>query len=336
MEKTEKKVTLDRVLKSIQQYSGDQTRDQIYYEIARQGLPIAEEQMEITKEALKAETGFDEMNLPEGIEYTLISKGDVVVSIKSSQATKKPSYKSAVTEWEHYLIGTQRRVSRGVATVGIAKEKSVYMISAEKLLDEFYTIVEANRFPGVRHTIDFDVKGNLATEQLPDELETKGRKGFVITDRSLADYVRMERFKAVYENFMQQYESELTPGKPGMKLVSEEQGYNVEKTKAQGPDWYNVVRSMVSIEDLSKGKKTKKSADREPDVEGELNILADHSISLAEKRRMFDNYDLMYRESNGERKVYVSLQSVYDRLQTLKDSDTITAKRTRISLADNV
>jgi hypothetical protein len=305
-----KMVTLDNVVERVRQFDGDISRKRDY-ERAKQGLEIIKAYQGAFKEALKAETGFDEMNLPEGTKETEIEKGDIVFTIKSNRTTIKPQYMQAVTGMENYIKGVNMLLSEGRAITGMIKHQGTYFTDAERLLETYAGMVAGLMVPGVRHVPKYEAPESAA----PETLKLDANR-IALTQASFEKYVAADQLKSDLEEFVEEYESKLSGGKKGVSRVNTRSGYKKKKSTSEGTDWAYVVKKLLRV--------------KPEDAPGELDIVADPSISLAEKRRQLPHLDMAYHQVNGDRKVYVSMTSIYDRIQTLKDSETIISKRTKI------
>jgi len=310
-------VTLDKMIKNVAAYKSLSQHQE--YEQAKQGKKLIEIEMNKLESALAAWTGFDEFNLPIESVITEVGKGAVTFIVSSYTGIKKPSYKTAVEGLENHLKGYQFMLNNSRTITGIAKEHGVAVIDVERLLEESEVIVGGILQPGVTHRIKYET----ATEiPIPEAMYLKGRKGSALSENNLIEYVQMDKLHASLDTFVKAYEKNLRKGGSGVKPVSSKKGYATEKSEAEGTDWAYVVKTLIQV--------------RDNEEQGELNILADQGISLAEKKRQLPSFDLMYRIVYNERKLYVSLPSVFDRIQQLKGEETITAKRVRITPIDIV
>jgi len=104
----------------------------------------------------------------------------------------------------------------------------------------------------------------------------------------------------------------------GVVAINTRNGYKEENTKAEGVNWAYVVKTLIDYE--------------EP---GELNILADPEISLTQKRKELPFYNLymrsVFNQETGEKekKLYIGIESVYNRIQDLKGQDKIVTQKTK-------
>jgi hypothetical protein len=314
-------VTLDKIVYNVDTFTGDLAEGRRDYERAKQGLEVIESNESALEEALKESTGFNELNLPHTQEVTEITKGDVTISIISQKRTRKPQYKTAVVGMENYLNGIAFLLEEGRAITGVLREGRSTFISVDRLLESYDVIVAGIMSPEVKHTIRYDVGGTLLEEKVPDKIDFGAVKSPVaFTPENFSNYVWADKIKANIEKYVKSYEKALTKGQKKTEqitAVTSRSAYKSTKCVSEGVDWCYVVSNIVTVP-------------TRPESLGELNVLSDTTISLAEKQRQFPTYRLMYHEVRGEKQVYVSIQSVYDRIQELKGDKSIIGKRTTI------
>ncbi len=314
-------VTIDNKIYNVGEFKGDLTEGKQDYERAKQGADLVKKEMSALEERLKADTGYSQLEPPEEKTTKDVRRGDVTFNITSIKKIKKPQYKTAVEGMENYLDGIFSLISGGRTITGVVKEGKQTYVSVDRLLEEFDIIVAGVMLPDVKHTIKYDVTGALADEIPLDEIVLKdGRNPSSITEENFANYVRMDRIISNLTDYVKAYEAELSKGqrkKEKLTQVTDEAAYETTKSKATGVDWMYVVTKLITVPTNPKEK-------------GELNILSDDEVSKAEKERQMPTYKLMYREPLGEKKLYVSLQSVYNRIQELKEERTIESKRLKV------
>lgn len=256
--------------------------------------------------------------MPKKPENTEIKLGDVKFLIRSAKSTKRPPYKKAVENMETYLDGISFWIYQGMEIEGIFPLGRSTFIGVEKLLGAFNIVVGGILNPGVKHTIKYEAAGKLANEKVLDELVLREiRRYRVLTEQNFADYVRMDRIEPILVTYEEDYTNLLTKGqKKDEKLtpITTRSAYETTKSKSEGSDWGYVVKTLVTVP-------------TDPESEGELNILNNPNISKAEKERIFPYYTLEYIAKKDERILYVSIQSVFKRIQMLKEEKSIEAKR---------
>ncbi|MBU0979402.1 MAG: hypothetical protein KJ709_01230 [Nanoarchaeota archaeon] len=312
-------VTIDNVIVNVGTFSGDLKTERRDYERAKQGAARIKDELALLEDAIKAETEYDNLHLPHEAMLTGFEVGDVTFEVRSDRRMKRPKYKSAVSEMENYLSGISFLQSRGRTITGVAKEgKSVY-ISVDKLLEDYGVIVAGVMSPEVKHTISY-VAAGLDTP--PQEIELTGSHD--LNEANAANYVRMNMLKPVLKQFVKDYEAALAKEEEdGITQVNTRAGYKTTTTQSDGVDWGYVVKSIIAVP-------------THPDELGELNYLADQEMSKAEKERQFPTYRLNYREVRGSTQLFISIGSVYQRIQELKQGKTIEAERTKVQHVDLV
>ena len=324
-------VTIDDILRNVPDFNGDVQGNRIFYEQAAQGLARIKKEEEVFKTTLKAKTGFDDFNLPEDggkeVDFTL---GDAEFKVKSEKRIKRPAYMQAVEPLERLVQGMGYLAGTGRTIAYLAKKDQKYYVDAAQLEEDFAIMVHAILIPEVKHTITHTAKGGL--EKLAQDpvsiKEIRVPEDMSHYKRGPAEaYVLMQALKPRLEGFVKAYEAQLSAvaiakatdqidKTESLAQVGGGEAYSVKTSKAKGTDWFFVVRQLYQVPNV-----------REKCV-GELNILADQDVSIAEKRKL--PYELWQREVNGEPKTYVSLNSVYERIQELKGAETLEARRKKI------
>ena len=309
-------VTIDDRVQNVPEFNGDLTRGEKNYQRAVQGLDLAKARMGALEDALKAETGYDDLNLPPEVMETTLEAGDATFTVTSHKGKKRPQYKTAVTEMENYLNGIAVIISEGRTITGVVKQGRGTYIRAEALRDQFDIIVAGVMRPGVTHKISYEAKGELADELAVDEVELpQERYAGNLNSENAANYVRMDRILPNLAAFKKAYEKELAKGqkKPEQTTqVKASTAYTTTKSTASGPDWAYVVKTLVTVPTDRNG-------------EGEINILADPEATKTSRREL--PYQVIFREYRGAEEAYVSIQSVYKRIQELKEGPQIEARR---------
>lgn len=312
-------VTIDKVVENVAPYKGDLKSGRRDYERAKQGLELIEEESLKLEDALKRETGYSEFNLPYEPATMDIQRGPVTFSVKSEMTTKRPQYKTAVTQMENYLNGLNFLTSEGRVITGIAKsDDDGWMIRTDKLLESYEVIVAGIMFPDLRQKIDYTANEELKNQPVPSEIDLKGRpNASALTENNFVNYVMMDRMKENLETYVSDFEKDLKKQKKeGVIEVSSRSGYEKTKNIKEGTNWGYVVKTLIS------------ASEKDP---GELNILANPEIGFEEKQRDLPFYQLYGKDVRGERKIFVTLESVYDRIQDLKEQEIITSKTTKLT-----
>lgn len=313
-------VTLDDKIENVGEFKGDLQAGRRDYERAKQGSELVAYEKSELEEALKAHTGFSELNLPKKPTETTIIRDDVKFVIVSRAKTRRPPYKEAVTEMEDYLRGIYFLIHQGMNIRGVFQRDELTFVQIEKLFEAFNIIVGGIFEPGVEHTIRYELQGALAEEGPLEELTLRaGRNPGALTAENFANYIRMERLYPILVQYVKAYEAALTKGqrKPERTTpITSRSAYVTTKSKARGPDWAHVVKTLIT-------------APVRKATTGEINTLADPTIGLAEKKNRFPYYELTYRRDEPS-VLYVSIQSVSDRINSLLEGPPIESKRLRV------
>ncbi len=312
-------VTIDKIVQNVGKFDG-KVENHRMYERAKENIVVlnADEGTKKLEQTLKMNTRYNDFNLPRVPEDYNIGLGDVTFNVRSETTTKRPQYKTAVNQMENYISGIMLLLSSDRVITGVAKEEGQWCISAEKLLEQYELIIAGVKSPGIKQTITYETTGLMAQENVPQELHLAIESNGNLTADNFRNYVRKDRLLEVSEKYVKAYEKALGKEKKvaGIVSVNSRKGYKEESIKTEGTNWAYVAKTLVndSFED--------------DDTMGELNILANPDISVKAKRKELPFYDLFVRQPYGEKTIYVGLESVYHRIQDLKDEKTITANRT--------
>jgi len=313
-------VTLDKIVKKVPPFEGDTSKTE-HYSAAKQGLKLIKEAQNRLKEMIKAETGFDEMSLPEGVKKTEITVNDYKANVKSNTTTKRPPYQTAVISMENYLLGRNYIGEiEGKAITGMIKYKKRYFIAAEELRDTFKIFVAGVLVPGVNHTIKVTGPSKEYKGQSIDDIDSVDLSDVdkeSIDEKILKDYIIIGNIKKNLNDYVKAYKNTIMDDTSEVVAVNEETAFEKGESISKGPNWANVAKTLVRV------RPTEKKL-------GELDIVADPEISLAEKKRQMPYFDMAYHTANEEKRVYISLTSVYDRIKSLKEEKPIISKREKI------
>jgi|GEM_PF-2247234 len=313
-------VTIDKIVQNVGKFDG-KIENHRMYERAKENVSVLENDEGVLRleETLKKVTGYSDFNWPSEPQNYTVSRGDVTFNVKSELTTKRPQYKTAVTQMENYINGIRLLLSEDRIITGVAKEKGKWCIGVDTLLEQYELIIAGVKSPGVKQTITYDVSGIMANEEIPKDLHLDIENNGNITEDNFRNYVRKDLLREVSEKYVKDYEKALkTKNKvAGVVTVNTRKGYKEEETKAEGTNWAYVAKTLVR-EDLE-----------DEEAAGELNILANPDIDLREKRRELPFYELFVREPDGVKKLYVGIDSVYHRIQDLKGIEKITSEKTK-------
>ncbi|MGV8087151.1 MAG: hypothetical protein ACP5N1_05980 [Candidatus Woesearchaeota archaeon] len=309
-------VTLDKIVKNVGKFEGD-LKNHRAYERAKENIEVINDYSGIIKleETLKKEAGYNEFNMPKSPQKYEIKIGDVSFSVRSEMTTKRPQYKTAATQMENYLNGIILLVSQDRVITGVAKEEKKWCISVDKLLEQYELIIAGVKSPGLKQTIKYEIFGTLASEKIK-EMDLSVSSDGKLNTENFVNYVKADALRDISEKYVKAYEKELkSKDKIGdITPINTRKGFKEENSKTEGIDWAYVVKTLVNTETV--------------DEEGELNTLADPSINLEQKKEELPFYDLFERKVYGEQKLYVGIESVYNRIQDLKEQKSITTNRT--------
>lgn len=314
-------VTIDNCVRNVKGFKGDLRKGRRDYERAKQGIERIKQEKASLDDALKGYTGYNNFNLPQGTGETELRRGEVTFRIKSRRRIKRPQYKTAVTEMENYLKGISFLLDQGRAITGVVKDEGLTYIDACKLLEAYDIIVSGVMIPEVQHTIRYEPAGEIAEEEPLDNIVLKEKRPTrALNADNFANYVRLDRVKEDLSSYVKDYEAELAKGQTKdtkTKAVTSKSAYKTTRKTQAGPNWAYVVMSLVAVPTRD-------------DEEGELNELCDPSYSFDKKQGMFVQYDLLERQVSGEARTYIGIESVYNRIQELKEGKSVRADRLKV------
>jgi hypothetical protein len=321
-------VTLDKVVQNVGTFKGDIKEQRRDYERAKQGVELLDNDLskEKLEDALRRASEYSEFNIPTAPVDTEIVRGDVSFNVRSEATTKRPQYKTAVTGIENYINGTHFLVNNGHTITGVVKEGNKWYVATDTLLEHCEIMLASIMIPDIKQTITYILSGDLSAEPTPKTIDLGSQKSSrALNAENFANYARRDRLRQDLSKFVESYELALSQEEKtgeGIVQVNTRAGYKEEKIKSKGANWAYVAKTLIRI--------------KEKDDEGELNMLADSETSLASKKRELPFYDLRTRDVRGSEKVYVSLQSVYDRIQDLKEQEVIKSSRSKIKAQEIV
>ena len=316
-------VTIDNMVENVGVFKGDLEKERRNYERAKQGAALLKGEKAKLEDSLRLWTGFHEWNLPEGAITQEINRGEVTFTVKSHATTKRPQYKTAATELENYLCALNSFALRNEARPGLIVESRRAYIATGTLLERTEEIIEGILKPAAEHEISYDAPDPI---KAPIEMEIIPDRAYRLKPEDFADYVRMDRLQTILEDFKKAYEKQFRKQNKGKTVVAvtSRTGYEQKSQESEGVDWAYVVKRLI----------TPRTADT--DEEGELEILADQGIGIAEKKQEMPWYDIIRKDINGLKTLYVGVQSVYDRIQELKGEESVKSRREKLVLTEVV
>ncbi|MGV8141370.1 MAG: hypothetical protein ACP5NW_02935 [Candidatus Woesearchaeota archaeon] len=301
-------VTIDKIVQNVGKFNGKVTENSTNYEKAKANVELLKDDKSMMKleETLKKNTGYDDFNLPWKPDDYNISLGGVTFNVRSETTTKRPQYKSAVEQMENYLGGINLLLSENRVITGVAKENDLWCINIDNLLENYEVILAGVKYPGIKQTIKYDAADVSTPKELDVSEESDGR----LTTENFREYVMKDSLFDISKKYVKAYEKELgSQEKVGDVIpLTTKKGYQEKPIKSEGVDWGYVAKTLVN---------------NDPKAPGELNVLVNPDISFEDTQEKMPQYTLFIREPFGEKKLYVGIRSVYDRIQQLKNDRTI-------------
>ena len=273
-------------------------------------LEKAMSQLEIT---LKKVTGYNKFNLPYESDEKRITLPDcpVLFSIRSEyRTTKKPSYKTAAEDMERHLNGIIFHLSRGRTITGIAKENDVLYIGVEKLKEDFDIIVGGILEGGLEQTIKYKTDDYLKKEESLKEIEipinpsAKTKENFIFYAK--ADKIKSDENKYI-KAYKADYAAELKRKGEIKEQVSSTRTVVAKKSIIKAVNWGAVVKTLVTV-----------PVSDAPTGEFDEILELYKSKGLNSVQNKFRWYDLIERETRNKKTLYVSICSVSEVIQNLK------------------
>lgn len=237
-----------------------------------------------------------------------VSSGDVRFELQAERRKSKTSYKTIVVGWEANLNGINFATETRTLT-GVVKEDDKNYISCESALDDFVKIAYGTLNPTLE--LNIQLEGTRGIEE-SDRIVVP-EKAVLDTESALA-YFNAQKILPYLKELSKTYreETNVIAQATGEKVVSVTQktGYKAGKIEREITDWTYVVKTLITMPE----KKTKKNAEPR-----ELEILADEGISLSQRVERFESlYELIKKKPYGTLKLYVSVNSLLDRIDDLK------------------
>ncbi len=302
-------ITLDQVVKKISPFTGDMKEGRRDYERAKQGVELLDQKLEAMQETIKEETGFSKVNIPKEKHVDTFTYDGIVLKVTSVPTTKKPQYKTAVTQMENYLVGVGSLLSEGRVITGIVQEKNQWYIRADKLLEQFETIKAGIMVGNIRQSITYKAPHTI---DVPQELDLSTPDLFELHEENAKLYVQMNQIKEMYKSYIEAYEAKLETKKDGIVKINTRAGIEKSKKSKEMTQWKDIIEVFLGT----------------AEQEGELHILADAELSLGQKKRRVPQYKLITHNAHGVDRTYVAISSVYRRINDLKEIYVNDAKRT--------
>jgi hypothetical protein len=321
-------VTIDNIVKNVGTFNGNLEEGKTEYEIARQGLALIESATASLEKNMKGRITLDDTYLAESRNDKMFRLGNVTFLLKSEARIKRPAFKEAVEMLESRVSAVNYLSQMGRTIAGVVKDPDGRSyIPVEWLKEDAEITISSILVPELKQTINYETEGSIAGEITNpasiQEIALSKNLG-LLTIENAENYVRMKTIAPRLEEYVASYESALKKeaGRKTEKTVAvgESDAYKVKKEKAEGVDWAYVAKQLFLV------PTDKKSV-------GELFQLADNNLNLMQKViSLSPTYRLWERQVSGEKRHYVALQSVYDRIQELKEDEDhkVTSKRTKV------
>jgi hypothetical protein len=321
-------VTLDKILKDVGTFEGSVRKERKKYETALQGIELAEEEIPKFEELLEAQTGYDDVNLPQGVQTTPITQGDITFKINSYESTKRPSYKGAVESVQTILRGftilAPFMPQEMQDSFRIKKHQKTYFMEAQLMHILFDIIAEGYTHPGTTHTISYEVPQDHTIDEI---VNLQKKDGWGMTKKDFQDYISTKHILSNLKKYAADYEKKLGTRKRKTSKVNTRVAAKKSGGTASGPDWTYVMKTLIQV--------------RDEEPLGELDIIVDPDVPFTKKREMFPYYDLVrykpkLEEASSSQHVYLSLIRVIDRIERLKNKKAILSNRAKIDLIEIV
>jgi hypothetical protein len=306
-------VTIDNIVQTVGKFNGDISNHRTY-ERAKANVEVIDKDagMQKLEETLKKEAGYNDFRLPKEPETYSITRGEITFNVRSETTTKRPQYKKAVEQMENYIGGINLLLLGDKVITGVAKEDGKWCIGVDNLLEQYEVIIAGVKSPGVKQTITYEADESIM--KTPKEMNMSYFGNGKLNAENFTEYMQKDLLRGISQEYVKAYEKELKKQNKtgGIVTVNTRKGYKEESTKSEGADWAYVAKTLVNEDD---------------DNLGELNMLASPNMTFENKTAKMPQYDLFIREPFGEKKLYVGIESIYNRIQELKDGKTITAEK---------
>jgi hypothetical protein len=332
-------VTLNNQIKQVTTFRGDLKEQRLEYETAKQGLANLEyacnQFVESIKGACDTANNYNLLNMPKETTNTKMKIGEVDFTILSWSDTRRPSYQGIVSSWVTNLDGLVLAANEGKAITGMPKHDDKYWLETVWARNYLFIPVCKSIQPVIAHEVVYDAPQLVEAAKNPElviDLGNDLKELNLLKPKNALNYVLMREIRSDLECFVKNYEdklnSKLGKRKEDTVPISETDAYEVRKIKSKGPNWPQVVKRMILVPTDKK-------------CVGELDILADVNLSLTDRMEMKledgklkNLYTLWVPE--GKASLYLSIPSIINRIDELKEEDPVKSKRLTVENKDIV
>ncbi len=242
-----------------------------------------------------------------------VNSGSIRLELQAERRIGKTSYKSIVDGWESCMNGINFASDTRTLT-GVLKEDGKNYVSCESVLSDFVKIAYGTLNP----TVELNIKSAIGAGEenliyVPEVVKLDNDSAIAYLNAPAYLKGLKELSKAFREDAGEKAEALGTDIVPITKGIGIKSG----KIERSGPDYNYVVTTLITMPT----KKVKKDASP-----GELEILADENYGFGNRLGLFDKtYDLIKHAPYGQLKLYAGIDSLIDRIDSLKDEDKKTA-----------
>ena len=262
---------------------------------------------------------FDTYIEKEGVvERQLYADNVKLADIKGELRYKKTPYKAVAEGMEAHLLGITFHFNRGRwMTPDLTRRGNEPYVHAEKLIDDFAIEMAGHLSPAVECNITPAIEWKEPKETLiiPQNADRE------ISANSLRLLMQINYALPLEEAYLKKFRKTAAEGasKNGVNVTEVNSRKAVEggSVERETTDWANVVRSLIPA--------PMENHDREWDPE--LPYLADSSKWFGPRaKEILAHYELSDWKPGEKKGMYVSVRSIYERIQQLKEEGAGKAK----------
>lgn len=244
--------------------------------------------------------------------------GEVIAEVQGERRFGKTAYKAIVDGMEAYLLGMAFHTGNGGVLPNVSAESGSPYVHAQTMYDNFQIVLGGNLKPAVEYNV---IPANKL-QPLENSLAVPVDAARKLSANSIALLAHIDLALPAEKDFMKSYKKASAAGAPkGGPRVTVAGRTSVEgtSTEREQVDYTDVVRTLIDVP----------MSHHERHWDPELPYVISEEFSLDELRELMPWYDLTQRDRSSKRMesgIYVGVQSVYDRMQELKEEGFRTVK----------
>lgn len=297
----------------------DVAREAVLAQRAEHNIEIMEDLKDKISERIARRYRLDAFMTKDGIiERELYAGNDKLADVKGELRYKKTPYKKVAEGMEAYLQGIAFHFNRGRwMTPGLTRREHEPYMHVESLIDEFGILLAGHLSPAVECNITPVIQWKEPGETLiiPANADRE------ISANAIRLLMQIGCALPLEKSYLKKFRKEAAKGAPkeGVNIteVSPRRAVEGGSVEKETVDWADVVRSLITA--------PMENHDREWDPE--LPYLADQTKWFGPRaKEVLAHYELSESQPGEKKGNYVSIRTVYERMQQLKEEGAGRAK----------